>query len=612
MSRLVIKSVGAERSTTDGLYADLGRRIAAAPPETCPVDMALGFLSLCHAQSCGKCVPCRVGVDQLKKLLTDVLRGSATHETLTLIEDTARAIYSSADCAIGYDAAQVVLSSLSAFRIDYEAHIETHHCKMGTFGTAVPCTALCPAAVDVPGYVTLVKENRCEDAVRLIRKDNPFPTACAYICEHPCEEHCRRRVLDDAVNIRGLKRYAVDNADTVAPPVCAPSTGKKVAVMGGGPSGLSAAFYLALMGHSDTVFESCKHLGGMLRYGIPDYRLPRRLLDRDIKAILDTGVVAKTGVTLGKDIHYAELMEEYDAVVMAIGAHVASTLKIDGANATNVLSAVEFLHNIGDESLPNLNGRNVVVIGGGNVAMDTARTCIRLGARSVTCIYRRRREDMTALSDEIEGAIAEGVALFTLKAPMRIETDANKKAVALWVQPQIPDFVGDDNRPKTKSAMLPMERFTADYIITAIGQKTETEVFEKAGLPIKQGTLYAMNSGQVLKDSKLFAAGECATKPDSAINAIASGKVAAANVDEFLGYRHQIEVDLEIPSPTSENKPARGRINLSLRDANLRKADFRDVELGMTREEAVIEASRCLRCDHYGCGSFKGGRVHQW
>ena len=263
----------------EGLYRDVERRIAASPPGLCPVEMSLSFLQLCHAQTCGKCVPCRIGLGQLSKLIATVLDGTADMGTLAIIEKTARTVVNTADCAIGRDAARLVLDGLEGFRDDYEEHILHHRCLAG-LQLPVPCVALCPAGVDVPGYMALIGEGRCADAVRLIRKDNPFPVACAYICEHPCEARCRRNMIDDAINIRGLKRYAVDNAGDVPQPPCAPPTGKKVAIIGGGPSGLSCAYYLALMGHKVTIFEECSKLGGMLRYGIPSYRFPREKLEK--------------------------------------------------------------------------------------------------------------------------------------------------------------------------------------------------------------------------------------------------------------------------------------------------------------------------------------------
>ena len=611
MSRLDIKNPSRAQTVVDNLYRDVERRIASSPPGLCPVDMSLSFLQLCHAQTCGKCVPCRIGLGQLTKLITQVLDGTATMETLTIIEKTARSIENTADCAIGRGAAHLVLEGLAGFRDDYEEHIKHHRCLAG-LQLPVPCVAMCPAGVDVPGYMALVGEDRCADAVRLIRKDNPFPTACAYICEHPCEARCRRRMIDDAINIRGLKRYAVDNAGDVPQPECAPATGKKVAVIGGGPSGLSCAYYLALMGHKVTVFEEKKKLGGMLRYGIPSYRFPREKLDAEIASILSLGVEARTGVVFGKDIQFSDIKDVYDCVYIAIGAHQDKKVGIDGEDSKNVMSAVEMLRAIGDDEYPDFTGKKVVVIGGGNVAMDVTRSSIRLGAEKVTCVYRRRVDDMTALPDEITGAMAEGAELMTLMAPVRIEADENGNAVALWVQPQIIGEMDKSGRPRPKKADLPEVRIPADIIVAAIGQGIEIAGFEQAGVPIKRGTFVAGLSGQVNDMANVFAGGDCVTGPATAIRAIAAGKVAAANIDVHLGYHHEITVDVDVPTPKLNNRPPHGRINTTEREANERKNDFADIECGLTHEGACTEASRCLRCDHFGYGIFRGGREKKW
>ena len=612
MSRLDIKTQNRAQTVVDNLYRDVERRIAASPPGLCPVDMSLAFLKLCHAQSCGKCVPCRIGLGQLSLLIEQVVDGTATMETLAIIEKTARSIVNTADCAIGRDAARLVVDGLEGFRDDYVEHICHHRCLAG-LEIPVPCVNLCPAGVDIPGYMALVGAGRCDDAIRLIRKDNPFPTACAYICEHPCEARCRRRMIDDAINIRGLKRYAVDHAGVVPNPPCAPPTGKKVAVIGGGPSGLSCAYYLALMGHSVTIYEERKQLGGMLRYGIPSYRFPRELLDREIESILSTGIQVYTGMTVGKDIWLEKLQHEYDCVYIAIGAHQDKKVGIPGEDSRNVMSAVVMLRAIGDNNMPNFHGKQVVVIGGGNVAMDVVRSSIRLGADKVTCVYRRRTEDMTALPDEIEGALAEGAELMTLAAPVRIEADENHVARALWVQPQIIGEVGKDGRPRPNKADLPEQRIPADVIVVAIGQGIEMQGFEQAGVPIKRGgTFVAALSGQVGDKDNLFAGGDCVTGPATAIRAIAAGKVAAANIDEHLGFRHEIEVDIDIPAPRLNNRAPHGRINTTEREACERKCDFEDIECGLTEEGAITEASRCLRCDHFGYGIFRGGRNNKW
>ena len=611
MSRLDIKNPSRAQTVVDNLYRDVERRIASSPPGLCPVDMSLSFLQLCHAQTCGKCVPCRIGLGQLTKLITQVLDGTATMETLTIIEKTARSIVNTADCAIGRDAARLVLDGLAGFRDDYEEHIKHHRCLAG-LQLPVPCVAMCPAGVDVPGYMALVGEDRCADAVRLIRKDNPFPTACAYICEHPCEARCRRNMIDDAINIRGLKRYAVDNAGDVPQPACAPATGKKVAVIGGGPSGLSCAYYLALMGHKVTVFEEKKKLGGMLRYGIPSYRFPREKLDAEIASILSLGIEVKTGVVFGKDIQFADIKDEYDCIYIAIGAHQDKKVGIEGEDSKNVMSAVEMLRSIGDDEYPDFSGKKVVVIGGGNVAMDVTRSSVRLGAEKVTCVYRRRVDDMTALPDEITGAMAEGAELMTLMAPVRIEADENGNAVALWVQPQIIGEADKSGRPRPIKADLPGVRIPADIIVVAIGQGIEIAGFEQAGVPIQRGTFVAGLSGQVNDMTNVFAGGDCVTGPATAIRAIAAGKVAAANIDVHLGYHHEITVDVEVPTPKLNNRPPHGRINTTEREAGERKKDFDDIECGLTHEGACTEASRCLRCDHFGYGIFRGGREKKW
>ena len=381
LSRLSIETPGRAQTVLGGLSRDMERRINASPPGLCPVDMSLNFLRLCHAQTCGKCVPCRVGLSQLAALIEQVLDRTATLETIDLIESTAQVIADSADCAIGYEAAHMVLKGVRGFREDYEEHVLHGRCISG-LSHPVPCVSSCPAHVDIPGYVALIREERYDDAVKLIRKDNPFPAACAYVCEHPCENQCRRRMVDDAINICGLKRFAVDNALDVQAPAGAESTGKTVAVIGGGPGGLTAAYYLSLMGHKVTVYEQRPKLGGMLRYGIPDYRLPQEVLDRDIAYILSAGIQVHTGVSIGKDLPMETIRSSFDAVYISIGAHADKKLGLEGEDSTNVISAVEFLRGIGEGDVPNFTGKKICIIGGGNVSMDATRTAKRLGAES--------------------------------------------------------------------------------------------------------------------------------------------------------------------------------------------------------------------------------------
>ncbi|MCI6054969.1 NAD(P)-binding protein [Dysosmobacter sp.] len=612
MSRLDIKTPSQAQAVVDQLYRNVEHRIASSPPGLCPIDMALNFLELCHAQTCGKCVPCRIGLGQLAQMLREVLDGQPDIQILRRIEQTAQTIVDTADCAIGINAAQLVLMGLQGFRDDYEEHILRHRC-LGSLKNPVPCVALCPAGVDIPGYIALVHAGRYADAVRLIRKDNPFPVACAYICEHPCEARCRRRMVDDAVNIRALKRYAVDQAGQVPQPPCAPATGKKVAVIGGGPGGLSAAYYLALMGHSVTVYEKRKALGGMLRYGIPDYRFPRTLLDAEIASILSLGIEVHTDINVGTDVTLDQLKQEYDCLYLAIGAHTDKKTGIEGENSRGVVSAVELLRGIGDGEKPDFTGKRVVVIGGGNVAMDVTRSAIRLGAEKVTCVYRRRKEDMTALPEEVEGAEAEGAELLTLHAPVRIESDDSGNAVALWTQPQIIGEMDRQGRPKPGTARAAERRIEADVIIVAIGQGVESLGFEQSGVVIQRGGTLLAGSDTKLPDLEgVFAGGDCVTGPATVIRAIAAGKAAAANIDEYLGFHHEIASPVQVPAPRFSDLKPRGRVNTTERDACERKHDFTCIECGLTAEEAEQESSRCLRCDHFGYGVFKGGRVEKW
>lgn len=611
MSRLVITTPDKAQTTVEGLYRDLERRIVASPPGLCPVDLAASFLKLCRAQTCGKCVPCRVGLAQLENLLEDVLEHRATLRTLDLIEKTARVIVSTADCAIGWEAAGMVLRGVRGFREDYVEHIVNGRCTC-SLNQPVPCVALCPAEVDIPGYIALVAAGRSADAIRLIRKDNPFPASCGYVCEHPCEARCRRNMIDDSINIRGIKRYAADHAGEVPVPERAASTGKRVAVVGAGPGGLSAAYYLSLMGHSVTVYEKQPLPGGMLRYGIPSYRLPREKLQQDIDAILSAGAELKTGVEVGRSLPIADLTRTYDAVYIAIGAHSDKKLGIPGEENRGVVSAVEMLREIGNGRNPDFSGRNVAVIGGGNVAMDVARSAVRLGASRVGIVYRRRQSDMTALPEEVEGAVGEGCEVLSLHAPSRIEADESGNVCALWLRPQIIGKVDSAGRPSPRNAGVGELRFPCDLIVVAIGQNIEYGPFAEFGVPVSRGAIQAKNSAKVENVANLFAGGDCASGPATVIRAIAAGKVAAANIDNYLGYNHEITVDVEIPQPNLSDRPPCGRVNMTLRPAGERKCDFEPIEQGMTCEEAMQEASRCLRCDHFGYGIFKGGRIAKW
>ena len=609
MSRLTIMTRDQQESVREQLYRDLERRIVASPTGLCPVDLTSSFVKMCLSQSCGKCTPCRVGLKKLSKLLDDVLEGKGSLATLDLIKKTAKAIHLSADCAIGHEAGKLALDSIEGCYDDYKEHVLHDNCTCNS-NQPVACVNLCPAHVDIPGYISLVKYGRYDDAVNLIRHMNPFPITCAFICEHPCENRCKRTIIDSPINIRGIKRVAIEKSKNPSLPPMAAKTGKKVAVIGGGPGGLSAAYYLAIMGHDVTVYEQRKQLGGMLRYGIPNYRFPRKRLDEEINFILSTGIKVELNVSVGKDIEFSELKKNYDAIYISIGAHTDKKIGIEGEDAKGVISAVEMLRSIGDGNITSYKGKKVVVVGGGNVAMDVARSSIRLGADSVDVVYRRRKVDMTALPEEVEGAEAEGCNILELMSPVAIEKNPDGTVKGLRVKPQMTSKIVS-KRPSPKDKNEPEVLIPCDIIVASVGQGIDSKHFEDRGIQVQKGSITAMDTGMVEADG-VFAGGDCVTGPATVIRAIAAGRVAAANIDEYLGFNHEIECNIDIPKISFDDKAPCGRVDLALRKPQERKNDFEPIEYSMSDEEAYQECSRCLRCDHFGFGVFRGGRSTKW
>ena len=585
-------------------------RMTSYPPGMCPLALYRSLLQISMNQSCGKCVPCRDGLAEVDHLLKDVLNGDATMETLGEIEDKCRMIAQTADCAVGVVGANLILESLSEFADEYESHIKDKRCAENVTQT-IPCVTLCPAHVDVPGYIAMIKEQDYEGAVRVIRNRNPFPTACAMVCEHPCERKCRRSMVDAPINIRALKKYAVEQAaaDTVPTPAPNVKTGKRIAVIGAGPSGMTCAYYLSLMGHEVEIFEEHEKGGGMLRYGIPEYRLPKEQLDRDIKAILSAGdIKIHYNTKVGRDISFTELRDGYDAVYIGIGAQLGNRMPMENADAGNVIPAADFLQKVANGEAPDLTGKKVVLIGGGNVAMDAARTAVRLNAESVH-VFTRKRDDYTALEEEIEGAMQEGVSFRTRLSFLHLEADKETNDVrAVWLQPEIIAEYDQYGMMTTEHSSNYPYRFKCDLLILGVGQRSDTSHFEQENVPVNRGRILADETCMVQGMEKVFSGGDCVTGPSTAINAIAAGQVAAANIDEYLGYHHKIDDKLVIPAAYPNPCVPTGRAEVEEKDPFARKNNFGFVELPMTHEEAMREAGRCLRCDHYGCGAMEGGR----
>lgn len=609
MSRLTVMP----RATTDTKIGDaldgFVRRVATTPTGMCPVALQLTMVQTSAAQTCGKCIPCRDGLPQLARLLEKVVACQADASALDEARTLATWIRDASDCAIGYEAARAFLEGLDTFADEYASHVGARACRQDV-AQKVPCEAMCPAHVNAPGYIALVREGDYAGAVNMVRKDNPFPTACALVCEHPCERRCRRALIDAPINIRGIKKFAVDqvSADKVATPPRLPDTGRRIAVVGAGCAGLTCAYFLALMGHKVEVFEAQEKLGGMLRYGIPAYRFPRARLDEDVNGILSVGnIEVHTGVTVDA-AKMAELDRDFDAVFVGIGAHAGKGLRLEGVNAEGVIPAVEMLREIGYDRYPDFSGKRVAVIGGGNVAMDCCRTAVRAGADEVTCIYRRRLEDMTALPEEVEAAIAEGVEMMTLAAPASIEVDEGGHCAAVIVQPQMIGPV-KRGRPAPLDANKPPVRVPVDVVLIAVGQDIVSGPFEEFGMKADRGLFRADPELRAEGFEKVFVGGDCQSGPGSAIMAIGAGKVAARNIDEYLGYHHKLDCGVEVPAPRPNDPTPTGRVNVAERPVRERRGDFAAVEIEMTPEEAAQECGRCLRCDHYGCGVLVGGRT---
>ena len=466
-----------------------------------------------------------------------------------------------------------------------------------------PCFKACPTHQDIQSYVGLIANGEAEEAIKVIKKDNPLPRSIGRVCPHPCEDACRRNNLEGAVSICSLKRFAGDEYQDYIPE-CEAKNGKKVAVIGGGPAGLSCAYFLLIKGYSVDVFEAESKAGGMLRFGIPSYRLPKDVLDKEIENIEKMGAQFNYNKKLGRDFSVESLKAEYDAVFVATGAWKSSSLRCDGDNAHGVIGGIEMLYKVANGENVDL-GKKVAVVGGGNTAIDAVRTAVRLGAENVTLIYRRTESEMPAEKDEIKDAKDEGVNFKFLVAPLNVVTENGKvKGINLQkMELGEPDASGRRSPVRVDGET---EILYCDTIISAIGQQVVSEDIKELELT-KKGTISADECSFKTSVDGVFAAGDVINKgPDIAVRAIAGGKNAARSIDCYL---NGIDLAPELPQ-YAENKDFDAevlygiekidRVNITLENADLRKNNFNEVASVLTKEEAQKEASRCLEC---GCAS---------
>ncbi|MEW6355913.1 MAG: NADH-quinone oxidoreductase subunit NuoF [Planctomycetota bacterium] len=576
--------------------------------DTCMVDMARFFLEFTQDESCGKCSPCRIGTKRMLEIVTRICEGQGEEGDVEKLVDLGKKVKDTALCGLGQTAPNPVLSTIRYFRDEYDAHIREKKCRAGVCPALVraPCQNACPAGVDVPGYVSLIGEKRYAEALRLHRERNPFAAVCARVCFHTCEDKCRRSNLDESLSIRGLKRFMVDQEVTIQLPEIRDSeenAKQKIAIIGAGPAGLSCGYFLARLGYRPKVFEAEPRPGGMLVQAIPAYRLPREIVAREVRMIERMGVDIETNTRLGQDFTLPELRAQgYRAVFLGLGAPLGSRMGVPGEDAEGVAEAICFLRDYNLRgSVP--VGEKVVVIGGGNAAVDAARTAVRLGAKSVTILYRRTRDEMPAYAEEIEEAEHEGVVLQTLVAPVEILAKNGRVAGIKCQRMTLGPFDSSGRRrpePNAEKAFV----IETDHVIAAIGQAIDPKgILDGIDLKLTSRNFIRVNpiTGQTSVEW-LFAGGDAALGPSSVAIAVKGGETAAITIDQYItGTNHAFwrEEKLVDAAFDSEADPAEyPRSKMRLIPVGKRRHNFDEVELPFSEAVALREAKRCLRCDY--------------
>ena len=600
-------NVALDYESLDKLGAIMGSGgLIVMDEETCMVDVARFFLEFVQDESCGKCVPCRVGTKRMLEILNRICSGHGKESDISTLIEMGNQIKDTALCGLGQTAPNPVLSTIRHFRKEYEEHITAKHCDAGVCPDLVraPCQSGCPANVDVPGFVSLIKEKRYAEALKLHRERNPLAAVCARVCVHACESKCRRSTIDSPVSVKGVKRFMVDQEITIQIPEInenKENEKRKIAIIGAGPAGLSCGYFLARLGYKPVIFESEPRPGGMLVQTIPAYRLPREVLAREIRMIEQLGVDIQTNKKLGRDFSLQDLKDQgFEASFVSVGAPIGVKLNVPGNDAEGVIDAIDFLKEYNLKGSVKI-GKKVIVVGGGNAAIDAARTALRLGAH-VTVVYRRTREEMPAYMEEINQAIQEGIIIKTLTNPREILVN-NGKVVGIRCNSM---KLGDYDNTGRRSAEEENETidFEANQVIFAIGQTLEGSDFKKSndfGL-IKGDKIKVDPLTQQTSIPWIFAGGDVVTGPDSVIEAIASGERAAASIDEYLtGKNHAFwrkEKANDTEFDPDEEPVLYPRKEMVLMPLERRVNNFDEVEMPWPVNEAIRQAERCLRCDY--------------
>ncbi|HXZ35730.1 MAG TPA: FAD-dependent oxidoreductase [Thermodesulfobacteriota bacterium] len=585
--------------------------------KTCMVDIARFFLSFTQDESCGKCVPCRIGTKRMLEILTRITRGEGQEGDIELLLEMGPIIKDASLCGLGQTCPNPVLSTIHHFRQEYEAHIRGKFCPAGACEALVfsPCENTCPVRCDAVGYAALIGEGRHEEALSLIRLNMPLAGICGRVCDHPCENMCKRGEIDEPLAIASLKRFASDwerKQGKLAPPAFLEKMKEdRVAVVGAGPAGLNAAYQLGRRGYRVTVFEALPVAGGMLAVGIPDYRLPREIMEHDLRFICQHNVEIQTGKALGRDFSLEELLRGgYKAIFLALGAHRNQRLNIPGEETPGVLPGIDFLRRVNLGEKVELGGK-VAVVGGGNVAFDAARTALRLGAREVSIVYRRTREEMPANDEEIQEAEHERIRFLYLVAPTRIVARNGKVEGLECQRMELGDFDATGRRRPVpvKGSEFILE---VDWVIPAIGYIPDLSCLPQGdGFQItKANTLSVDPVTMATHIPGVFAGGDVVTGPSTVVEAMAGGYQASVSIDRFLKGQdlrqnrvYQPLRRAEVPKVEDgeeEKEAAKPRAQMPANPVDRRVCTFEEVNLGFDEETAVREAQRCLRCDLKG------------
>jgi formate dehydrogenase beta subunit len=594
--------------------------IVLRSPEVDIIDLCRAYFEavLAHSKTCDKCNYCKTGWEEMLEVFEDIANGEATEEDLEFMQSAAEAIVSNAKCSIGKSGPSPLFHALKYFADDFSQAVSGE--KQMTKGTyysklTAPCLDACPIHLDIPKYVELIKDAKFAESLTVIRERLPIAGIVGRVCFRPCEKHCRRGNLDEPISIKALKRFVADHelAEQKEPEYeITPSekTGK-VAIVGAGPAGITCAYHLARKGHQVTIYEALDRPGGMSAVGIPDYRLPRNILQGEVQQIQKMGVSISYGQTIGNDLTLSHLENEFDAVFIGMGAQDSTKIGIEGEDQEyqGFIPGLAYLREVNAGRDPYPQGKKVVVIGGGNVAIDCVRCSLRTEKEDIHLVYRRTRNEMPADEAEIHDAEEEQVQFHFLTAPVRILAEAGKVVGLECIKMELgePDASG---RPRP----VPVEGsefvFDCDTIVSAIGQQVDLSLL--AGMDDVQTTQWnTIVVDEYTKQSsrpKIFVAGDCETGPDALITACAGGRRAAHSIDRLINtqsldydddhYFDKLFETVKVYDPDEEilKVESKPRFQPDMLPPDTRKSTFDEVEQGLSAQQAVAEAERCLRC----------------